>query len=151
VLHALQHLVVGNKQVCNNLVYRICGWDVVSGEYFVKWIKGSDCDQSPLLIWPVLLCCLNTGVQLVLVSELQQFADQHVHRGGSRAVPNLHGFLMGHPHALIVYVQQVLLVDELRGQLGEDAAIPLQDLVQILLVADEYSGLLLRCLWLRLR
>jgi len=58
---------------------------------------------------------------------------------------------MGRPHALIVYVQQVLLVDELRGQLGEDAAIPLQDLVQILLVADEYSGLLLRCLWLRLR
>jgi len=84
VLHALQHLVVGNKQVCNNLVYRICGWDVVSGEDFVKWIKGSDCDQSPLLIWPVLLCCLNTGVQLVLVSELQQFADQHVHRSGGR-------------------------------------------------------------------
>ena len=42
---------------------------------------------------------------------------------------------MGHPHALVVNVQQVLLVNELRGQLGEDAAIPLQDLVQILIVA----------------
>ena len=49
---------------------------------------------------------------------------------------------MGHPHALVVNVQQVLLVNELRGQLGEDAAIPLQDLVKLLLVAHVCSCLL---------
>jgi hypothetical protein len=49
---------------------------------------------------------------------------------------------MGHPHALVVNVQQVLLVNELRGQLGEDAAIPLQDLVKLLLVANVCSCLL---------
>ena len=75
VFHALQHLVGWYEQILNNIVHSSSGRNVVSREDLIERIQSSDRDQSPLLIWPVLLSCLDSGVHLVLSSKLKYFAN----------------------------------------------------------------------------
>jgi hypothetical protein len=54
----------------------------------------------------------------VSASELEELAHEHIHRGRSRTIAYLCFVLVGHPHRLVVDCKQILLVNELRGQLG---------------------------------
>jgi len=75
MLHALQHLVAWYEQILNNVVDSSSGRNVVSRKDLIKRIKRGDRDQSPLLVRPVLLSSLDSGVHLVLSSKLKQFAN----------------------------------------------------------------------------
>ena len=129
LVHPLQHLVRRYQHLFDDPVDLVRRRNVVAAEDFVSGVHRCDRSQRPLLVRPVLLVRVDPGADVVLGRELKDLLHEHSHRWRPGTVPYRHRILMGHPDALVVDTQEVLLGDELRRDLREEEAIPLQDLV----------------------
>ncbi len=90
LVNALQHLVGGYKHLFHNSVDLVRRRNVVVAEDFVSGVHHGDHSQRPLLVRPVLLVWVYSGVDVVLGRELQDLLHEHSHRWWPRTVMYLH-------------------------------------------------------------